>query len=322
MSLLHLAATSSAPILTKRPLVSPLGPNPHPPVPSSKDVPSPDVLRRPVTDPATPVIFFTHLWLPPPGMYLRYAAAAPLPEVTPWVATSSCSPCLRDAPISRCPLHIQYVLCAHRCVPHSLVANSHKCHRYLSVVPPAQTLPQVQLWFAPPIRSYPTPQMCILVLDMAPGLQMGFITPDAPPRPDAPPHRVQPLPARFCLPKPSQPLLPRALPSPPSHPAVPLPSPRCAPFQPLPTHLPAPERRPPPTMLRAGARPGPCSRDAPRGLPPLFPPCHAQRLALNLLSPSVTSRTHSYTRPPRARESAGRFPSCSAGGLTPLHPFS
>lgn len=139
----------------------------------------------------------------------------------------------------------------------------------------------------------------------------------------ASPSLVQPLPTRFRLPKPSQPLLPRALPSPLSHPAVPLPSPRCAPFPPLPTHLPAPERRPPPTMLRAEARPGPCSRNAPRGLPPLFPPCLAQRLPPNLpLSPPVTSRTRSYTRPPRAREGADHFPSCSAGGLTLLHPFS
>lgn len=107
---------------------------------------------------------------------------------------------------------------------------------------------------------------------------MGFITPDAPPRPASPPPLGQPLPAGSCLPNPSQPRPPRHLPSRLSHPAVPLPSPRCAPFPPLPNHLPAPERRPPPTMPRAEARPGPCSRDAPRGLPPLFPPCLAKQL--------------------------------------------
>lgn len=181
----------------------------------------------------------------------------------------------------RCPPHIQYVLLAHRCVLHSLVANSQKCHQNLVCAPLLpRRAPQSSCSSHLPSAAIYSPEVRAGPRHGSPRPQMGFITPDAPPRPAAPPAFVQPLPARSRLPKPSQPLLWRALPSPLSHPAVPLPSPRCAPFPPLPTHLPAPARRPPPTMLRAEARPGPCSRDAPRGLPPLFPPCLAQRLPL------------------------------------------
>lgn len=249
--------------------------------PASKDVSSPDVLPHPFTGSSSPDMLFTCLWLLPPQMCLRYAPVAPSPGVT----TMGCHIQLRsllprDAPTSRCPPPIQCVLFAYRCVSHSLVADSQKCHQYSSVAPP-------------PIYSYHPPHMCV------PRPQMGFIALFTSQRPAAPPLLIQPLPARSRLPNPSQPRPPLPHPSPRSHPAVPLPSPRCAPFPPLPTHLPAPERRPPPTMPRAESWPGPCSRNAVRGPPPLFPPCLAQRLLSNLtLSPLVTSRTHSQTAHP------------------------
>lgn len=132
--------------------------------------------------------------------------------------------------------------------------------------------------------------MCTLVLDKPPGSQMGLIAPKpAPPAPSS------------CKP-PSSPA--RRGPSRRRRPSQlwPLPSPRCAPFPPLPTHLPAPERRPLPTMPRA-RRPGPdspCSQDAPRGLPPLFPSCLAPR------PPSTGARQPSAPGPAPARAHLGR----------------
>jgi len=154
------------------------------------------------------------------------------------------------------------------------------------------------------------PQIGVLALDVARRRQTGCIAPDAPPRPAAPPPLLEPLPAGSRLHNPSQPCQPRHLPSRLSHPAVPLPSPRCAPFPPLPPHLPAPERRPPPTMPRAAARPGPCSRDAPRGLPPLFPPCLARWLPPDLRFPAGHSSIQSNS-------GSGLFPSVLCGRARP-----
>ena len=41
----------------------------------------------------------------------------------------------RDALVSRSPPHIEYGPFTYRCVPHSLMANSLKCHQYSSAVP-------------------------------------------------------------------------------------------------------------------------------------------------------------------------------------------
>lgn len=95
-------------------------------------------------------MLFTCLWLLPPQMCLPHAPVAPSPDVTTMgrhIQLRSLHP--RDAPTSRCPPHIQCVLFAYRCVSHSLVANSQKCHQYSSVAPP-------------PIYSYhpPTPYVC------------------------------------------------------------------------------------------------------------------------------------------------------------------
>lgn len=206
------------------------------------------------------------------------------------------------------------------CAP--LVASSpRKCQQYSPVVPcssDAAPSPAV----GPSSQLHPPfPAMCIFVLDMAPRPQMGSFTPDAPPTSSCASPLEQPHPA--CSRRSYSPPRPlRHLPAPPSHLTVPLPSPRCAPFPPLPTHLPAPERRPPPTMPRAQAWPGPCSRDAPRGLPPLFPPCLARALP-PILPPSlpVTPQTLSHTLSSRARESSGHFPSVLCGRARPTSPL-
>lgn len=147
---------------------------------------------------------------------------------------------------------------------------------------------------------------------------MGFITPDAP--------CVQlHLPAgavSICPLPPLQPLLapPAAAPSiPQSYPAVLLPSPTGTPFPSHPTHLPAPERRPPPTVPRAEAL-------AP-GMPRATSRLSSRRASrsgfpLNLLTSPVTPEACNHIPLSRAREAAGLFPACSAGGLAPLHPLS
>lgn len=249
-------------------------------------------------DPSPPVTLFTHLWLPPPWMCLRYAAV--VPDVTPWVVTSRCSPCLRDAPISRCSPHIQYVLFPHRCVLHSLVANSQKCHQYLSVptsCPDAPPSPAV----APSSHlqlSYS--QMCILVLDMAPRPQMGFITRDAPPRPAAPPPPS-------C--SPSQPV--SVSPSPPS--------PSCR----GPSHLRCPTQlclSPPPDVHPS--RPSPLTYPPRSGVH--LPQCSAPRPgpALAPVMPRAASRLSSRRASRSGFHRISLFPRQSLLGpaATPAHP--
>ncbi|XP_069405405.1 DNA ligase 1 isoform X2 [Ovis canadensis] len=63
-------------------------------------------------------------------------------------------------------------------------------------------------------------------------------------------------------------------------------------------------------MPRAVARPGPCSRDAPRGLPPLFPRCLARRLPPNLRFPAGHSSIQSNS-------GSGLFPSVLCGRARP-----
>ena len=242
------------------------GYNPHPAVPASKDAPSLDVSQilgsccpSPTCDPYTGC----HIQL-----YLCFPEMLPYPDLLP---TSSMAPSRTGV----CPIHLWPILRS--------VTNIHLWS------PPAQMHRPAQLWPPPPIYSYHPPP------DMRPRPRHGPSSLDGlhqhrcSPTSSCASLIIKPLPTGSSLRNPSQPRLPWHLPSRLSHPAVPLPSPRCAPFPPLPTHLPAPERRPHPTMPRAEARPGPCSRDAPRGLPPLFPPCVAQRLPPNLPFPAGRS---------------------------------
>lgn len=92
------------------------------------------------------------------------------------------------------------------------------------------------------------------------------------------------------------------------------------------THLPNPEQRPPPTMPRAQARPGPCSRDAPRGLPPIFPQCLANSFQQPFSYPRLSPlRPRSLTGSSTGRTGSGPLPSmlCGTAPLpSPLCPIS
>lgn len=154
---------------------------------------------------------------------------------------------------------------------------------------------------------------------------MGLTNPPEPPRPAAPSSLVQPLPTPFHFPKPFRPRPPRPLPSPPSQPAVASPLPQMC-------TLPAPPHSP----TRPGA--ASTSHNAPRRGParPLLPGCPARPPASlpavpraaeafffspplpHSPAPALSPRVRGRTRSCLARERAGRFPACSAGGLSPL----
>ena len=53
----------------------------------------------------------------------------------PWLPHAAVPLLPRDALVSRSPPHIEYGPFTYRCVPHSLMANSLKCHQYSSAVP-------------------------------------------------------------------------------------------------------------------------------------------------------------------------------------------
>lgn len=125
--------------------------------------------------------------------------------------------------------------------------------------PVLRSVTNSRLRSSPPVYSY---RRCILVPDLAPGLQMGSITPDAGPRPAAS--------LRWCSPSQPAPAPPTPASSSRSGPFRPAVAPSCA--SPLPQRcaLPAPPRSP----ARPGAaspshdapRRGPRSRDAARSL--------------------------------------------------------
>lgn len=68
-------------------------------------------------------------------------------------------------------------------------------------------------------------------------------------------------------------------------------------------------------MPRAQARPGPCSRDAPRGLPPFFPQCLARQLFTNPFPIPACNPYDLAASParPRGGQAPCRFPACCAG---------
>lgn len=280
---------------------------------------------HPVTDLSRPVIFFMHLWLPPPQMCLRYwADVAPLQHVTPlWVATSGCaSASQRCSYIQTYSPHLVWPLRVQVCAPFT-------CGHFSEVSPIFICGPHLPRCIAEPScgpllpsTSIILPQIWVLVLawpvvlrwtsspQMLPHVQLRL-----PPH-EAPPNRLQPPQPLPALPALAPPI-----------PAVP---PSCASPLPQMCTLPAPPHSP----TRPGA--ASTSHNAPRRGParPLLPGCPARPPA----SLPAVRRAAASTESPFSRRSLRRppatpthpeqqkarscFPACSAGGLAPLHPLS
>ena len=171
--------------------------------------------------------------------------------------------------------------------------------------------PPVQLWPPPSTYRYHPPEV--------------RNSPRRGPIPDAPriqlrsPNPVQPLPARS--PNPSQLRPPHRGPFPPA-----VPPSRASSFPQMCT-LPAPPYSPtrPEAVSTSHNAPrrGPRSRDAPRHLPPLFPPCLAQRLFPKVPFPlAVTPATCNHIHRARAKRGRGPFPSVLCGRARSTSPPS
>ena len=332
MYLLHLAVTSRASLWSSRtpsfmcpyagcnahPAATRPRPRPHGP---SKDARSPDVLR---TSRHGSLI---------PSLILHAPVAFSSPHVSdtrrllplsqmgpPGVATCSCAPTSKrysriqtSSPHRVWPLHVQV------CAPFtygqfSKVSPVFICGRQMQRA--------AQLWPPPPTSSYYPPPDSRPRPRRGPSSLDGLHRPRCSPTSSCASPTLGATPSRLQAPQPL-PALPAAAPPIPAVPpscASPLPQ-MCT--LPAPPHSPPrPERRPPPTLPRAVARPGPCSRDAPRGLPPLFPPCLARRLPPNLRFPaghsSIQSNSGSRLFPSvlcgRARPTSSPFQGVSRPG--------
>ena len=143
MCLLHLAVTSRASVHLDRPLscayagaVTHIQLRPRPPGPS-KVARSPDVLRTSSHGSLIPcLILHAPVALSSSDVSQILGGCCPSPRWGPHGLPHAAVPLLpRDALVSRRPPHIEYGPFAYRCVPHSLMANSQKCHQYSSAVP-------------------------------------------------------------------------------------------------------------------------------------------------------------------------------------------
>lgn len=250
---------------------------------------------HPAMDLSRPVIFFMHLWLPPPQMCLRYwADVAPLQHVTPiWVATSSCaSASQRCSHIQTYSPHLVWPLRVQVCAPFT-------CGQFSEVSPIFICGPHLPRCTAQPScgpllpsTSIILPQIWVLVLawpvvlrwtsspQMLPHVQLRL-----PPH-EAPPNRLQPPQPLPALPALAPPI-----------PAVP---PSCASPLPQMCTLPAPPHSP----TRPGA--ASTSHNAPRRGParPLLPGCPARPPA----SLPAVRRAAASTESPFSRRSLRRPP--------------
>ena len=147
------------------------GCNPHPAATSpprgpSKEARSPDVLRISSNGSLIPsLILHVPVAFSSPDVFQILGGCCLSPRWGPQGLPPAAVPLLpRDALVSRRPPHIEYGPFTYRCVPHSLMANSLKCHQYSSAVPICPDAPRgpavapsshVQLSSSPRLASSP-----------------------------------------------------------------------------------------------------------------------------------------------------------------------